>query len=60
MTVCSLRPEDAIVVDPHGTWMENWRSQFASLRIQFLRSTVTSHPDPFDGVARHFARVSAP
>ena len=55
---CSVSSDNLMVVDPAGTWMEQWRSQFASLRIPFLRSIVTAHPDPHDGAcARSRSRV---
>ena len=36
------------VVDPGTSWMQSWKSNFATLRIQHLRSPALAHPDMFD------------
>ena len=34
------------VFDPSGTWMTQWRQQFAAQEISYLRSPGVHHPDP--------------
>ncbi|MGF1602936.1 MAG: FAD/NAD(P)-binding protein [Thermosynechococcaceae cyanobacterium] len=34
------------VFDPSGTWMAQWRQQFAAQEIPYLRSPGVHHPDP--------------
>lgn len=45
-----LTPDDlrgrVLVVDEHGEFCAQWRSYFAALEIDFLRSTAIMHPDP--------------
>lgn len=42
------KPLDVVVVDPAGSWLARWHSQFDQMKIKFLRSPVTAHPDPFE------------
>lgn len=35
-----------VVVDPSGRFNSRWRSYFAALEIEHLRSPMTVHPDP--------------
>ncbi|NES76190.1 MULTISPECIES: FAD/NAD(P)-binding protein [Okeania] len=44
-----------IVFDPSGTWMSQWRQQFAAQDIPHLRSPVVHHPDPDPYSLRRFA-----
>ncbi len=37
--------ERIAVVDPSGGWLHTWRSQFARLEIDVLRSPIVHHPD---------------
>jgi hypothetical protein len=36
------------VIDSSGGWMNHWNSCFESLNIDYLRSPIYFHPDPFD------------
>ena len=36
------------VIDNLGLWMQNWNNSFSALEIEFLRSPLYFHPDPFD------------
>eukprot|EP01122_Echinamoeba_exundans_P010362 TRINITY_DN3867_c0_g1_i1.p1 TRINITY_DN3867_c0_g1~~TRINITY_DN3867_c0_g1_i1.p1 ORF type:complete len:555 (-),score=119.42 TRINITY_DN3867_c0_g1_i1:79-1713(-) len=42
------KPLDVVVVDPAGSWLARWHSAFDQMKIKFLRSPVTAHPDPFE------------
>ncbi|MBE9166087.1 SidA/IucD/PvdA family monooxygenase [Pleurocapsales cyanobacterium LEGE 06147] len=44
-----------IVFDPSGTWMSQWRHQFAAQKIPHLRSPAVHHPDPNPHALRRFA-----
>jgi len=44
----SIDKEDFLAIDPSGTWLWRWDQQFQNLRIPFLRSLCTIHPDPLD------------
>ena len=36
------------VIDPSSGWLQGWKSNFDTLRIQHLRSPALAHPDMFD------------
>lgn len=36
------------VIDPKAGWLHGWRTNFAQLRIEHLRSPAMAHPDFFD------------
>jgi cation diffusion facilitator CzcD-associated flavoprotein CzcO len=44
-----------LVLDPSGTWMQQWQQQFAALEIPHLRSPIVHHPAPNPGALRSFA-----
>ncbi len=44
-----------LAVDPSGTWLEQWRQQFARQQISALRSPAVHHPDPNPFALRQFA-----
>jgi hypothetical protein len=44
-----------VVIDPAGTWMQQWHHQFAALEIPHLRSPAVHHPDPNPHALRSFA-----
>lgn len=44
-----------LVFDPSGTWISQWRHQFAALQIPHLRSPAVHHPDPDPHALRTFA-----
>ncbi len=44
-----------LVFDPSGTWLTQWREQFAALEIPHLRSPAVHHPDPNPFALRKFA-----
>jgi cation diffusion facilitator CzcD-associated flavoprotein CzcO len=44
-----------VVLDPSGTWMQQWYQQFNALDIPHLRSPVVHHPAPYPGALRSFA-----
>jgi len=50
----SLRDRLA-VFDRTGTWMAQWKQQFAALEIPHLRSPAVHHPDPNPYALRAFA-----
>ncbi len=39
---------DFAVLDSSGSWLSVWKECFKSLEIEFLRSPITHHPDPYD------------
>jgi cation diffusion facilitator CzcD-associated flavoprotein CzcO len=43
------------VIDPSGTWMQAWNTQFAAQEIPHLRSPAVHHPDPNSAGLRTFA-----
>ena len=43
------------VFDPSGTWMTQWKQQFAAQEIGELRSPAVHHPDPQPHALRTFA-----
>jgi cation diffusion facilitator CzcD-associated flavoprotein CzcO len=43
------------VLDPSGTWISQWRHQFAAQKIPHLRSPAVHHPDPNPHALRQFA-----
>jgi cation diffusion facilitator CzcD-associated flavoprotein CzcO len=43
------------VFDPSGTWLTQWRHQFAAQEIAHLRSPAVHHPDPNPYELRRFA-----
>jgi cation diffusion facilitator CzcD-associated flavoprotein CzcO len=43
------------VFDPSGTWLTQWRHQFAAQEIPHLRSPAVHHPDPNPYELRRFA-----
>lgn len=43
------------VFDPSGTWLTQWRQQFAAQEIAELRSPAVHHPDPNPHALRTFA-----
>ncbi|KNC83509.1 hypothetical protein SARC_04240 [Sphaeroforma arctica JP610] len=36
------------VVDPNGSWLYDWKHNFETLGIDYLRSPVSAHPDAHD------------
>jgi hypothetical protein len=44
-----------VVIDPSGTWMQQWHLQFAAQDISYLRSPAAHHPDPDLAGLRTFA-----
>ena len=44
-------PAKVAVIDPHPTWMHDWKRNFKALDIQYLRSPAIAHPDMFDSNA---------
>ncbi|UWU47461.1 L-lysine 6-monooxygenase (NADPH-requiring) [Limnospira platensis C1] len=44
-----------MVLDPSGTWLEQWRHQFKAQEIPHLRSPAVHHPDPDPYSLRRFA-----
>lgn len=44
-----------MVLDPSGTWLEQWRHQFRAQEIPHLRSPAVHHPDPNPYSLRRFA-----
>lgn len=40
--------KSVLVVDTHGGWLRGWKENFASLRIENLRSLMNAHADPYD------------
>jgi hypothetical protein len=44
-----------LVLDPSGTWMQQWQQIVAALEIPHLRSPVVHHPAPNPGALRSFA-----
>jgi cation diffusion facilitator CzcD-associated flavoprotein CzcO len=44
-----------LVFDPKGSWLQQWRHQFAALEIPHLRSPAVHHPDPNPFALRKFA-----
>ncbi|MEM9131950.1 MAG: hypothetical protein AAF962_03640 [Actinomycetota bacterium] len=40
------RVDDVVIVDPAGTWMQEWYRQLHRQRIDVLRSPGVHHPDP--------------
>ena len=46
LAVAGVQPEDMIVVDPSGSWLEHWHRWFAHLGIAHLRSPGVHHPHP--------------
>jgi FAD-NAD(P)-binding len=44
-----------LVLDPSGTWMQQWHQQFTALEIPHLRSPAVHHPDPNPAALRAFA-----
>lgn len=45
------------VLDPSGTWMQQWRQQFCAQDIPHLRSPAVHHPDPDPYGLRRFAET---
>ena len=37
-----------LVVDPNGTWLDDWERNFGTLDINFLRSPAVAHCSYFD------------
>ncbi|MEM6445723.1 MAG: FAD/NAD(P)-binding protein [Cyanobacteria bacterium P01_D01_bin.123] len=50
-----LMRERFVVIDPAGTWMQQWQHQFAAMEIPHLRSPAVHHPDPNPHALRAFA-----
>ena len=44
----SSKMKRVCVIDPSGSWMTAWKSNFSKLGIQYLRSPAMAHPDAFD------------
>lgn len=44
-----------VVFDPSGTWISNWKQQFAALEIPHLRSPAVHHPHPNPFALRKFS-----
>jgi len=44
----NCRGSSVIVIDPHPSWMGDWKKNFETLGIEFLRSPALAHPDMFD------------
>lgn len=47
------------VFDRAGTWMAQWKQQFAALEIPHLRSPAVHHPDPNPYALRGLRRQSS-
>ncbi|MEM8779884.1 MAG: FAD/NAD(P)-binding protein [Cyanobacteria bacterium P01_G01_bin.49] len=44
-----------LVLDPSGSWLTQWRHQFAAQEIPYLRSPAVHHPHPNPHALRKFA-----
>ena len=56
LVAAGLDPSDLTVVDPGGAWLHRWRTRFAQLGIEHLRSPSVHHPDPDPYALTGFAR----
>lgn len=56
LVAAGLDPSELAVIDPAGAWLQRWRSRFAQLRIEHLRSPSVHHPDPDPYALTAFAR----
>ncbi len=45
---CSRLPQRTLVLDTHGSFMAQWKQDFAALEIHHTRSHADLHPCPFD------------
>lgn len=54
------KPLDVVVVDPAGSWLARWHSQFDQMKIKFLRSPVTAHPGMFRNFRAFFFAIDSP
>lgn len=50
--------DDIAVVDPSGGWLRTWRSQFARLEIDVLRSPTVHHPAVPPGALSEYVRAA--
>lgn len=49
-------PDDLVIIDPAGRWLDSWRSAFGRLGIEHLRSPVVHHPHPDPYALLNFTR----
>jgi len=50
-------PNDVVVFDPSGVWLDEWHRSFARLGIEHLRSASVHHPHPQPYALLDFARA---